>query len=283
MVETPTKEVATIWEPYEFILKINDKIVCQRYFKINDFKRESLISNELTLTVRQCVSKIKEDLNKKSRTYSWCASPMVFGSINEAKNWLQNYGADLKQGKFVSITDDKNENRSFIVGPNGLETYSGFSKIDEFNPNSEKNPCLIEFGFYYRGKKVCAEGWDGNVYPKFVRTNIDISNSKNRYKTDNGKSVTYDALMIDYINKECDKDLIPEVIQDLCTVCSFKNPSDYTRVDNFGASTYSLNNYSTNNRRIREWGDSVFKKTVNYYNSIGIDYIAMISNKNEKK
>ena len=49
-------------EPYEFRLLIDNNIICQRYFKINNFNHNSLSSLELIETIRECANMINDDL-----------------------------------------------------------------------------------------------------------------------------------------------------------------------------------------------------------------------------
>ena len=58
-------------ERFQFILKVNDHIICQRYFRINRFNSDSLCSEELLDTLRGVVQTIKSDLVSKSRVYLW--------------------------------------------------------------------------------------------------------------------------------------------------------------------------------------------------------------------
>lgn len=58
-------------ERFEFILTVNDNIICQRYFKINNFNEQSLSSLELKDTINHIVNMIDSDLKSKSRVYTW--------------------------------------------------------------------------------------------------------------------------------------------------------------------------------------------------------------------
>jgi hypothetical protein len=57
--------------PYEFILYINNKIVCQRYFDIKGFNLKSLSSLEMKEVINDCSNIVKKDLMKKSLEYLW--------------------------------------------------------------------------------------------------------------------------------------------------------------------------------------------------------------------
>jgi hypothetical protein len=56
---------------FEFLLKINNHIICQRYFHIKGFNADYKNSIELTEMAKSCVSIIEKDLIKKSRLALW--------------------------------------------------------------------------------------------------------------------------------------------------------------------------------------------------------------------
>ena len=62
MVEKTVNETAASKrEQFEFILTINGNIICQRYFRINGFKREAYSSLDLIETIDHCVYLIDQD------------------------------------------------------------------------------------------------------------------------------------------------------------------------------------------------------------------------------
>lgn len=58
-------------ERFEFLLKINGNIICQRYFDIKGYNKEVLNSMELKELVDENVEMIDEELSKRSRRYLW--------------------------------------------------------------------------------------------------------------------------------------------------------------------------------------------------------------------
>lgn len=56
---------------FEFLLRINGNIICQRYFHIKGFNEESLGSFELHNMAHDCVNVLKDDLKEKSIDYLW--------------------------------------------------------------------------------------------------------------------------------------------------------------------------------------------------------------------
>lgn len=55
--------------PYEFILYINNNIVCQRYFNIKNFNQESINSLEIRDVINDCCNIVKSDLKQKTFEY----------------------------------------------------------------------------------------------------------------------------------------------------------------------------------------------------------------------
>ena len=58
-------------ERFEFLLYINGKIVCQRYFNIPNFNENSLKSLELKELAEDCVWLIEDDLKEKTKESLW--------------------------------------------------------------------------------------------------------------------------------------------------------------------------------------------------------------------
>ena len=56
---------------FEFLLHINGKIICQRYFHIKGFNEKSVNSFELHNMAFECVETIKRDMKNKTREYLW--------------------------------------------------------------------------------------------------------------------------------------------------------------------------------------------------------------------
>ena len=61
----PSREIRK--ERFEFELTINGNIICQRYFKINNFNERSVYSTEFLDAIRGCASLIQESLRRKKR------------------------------------------------------------------------------------------------------------------------------------------------------------------------------------------------------------------------
>jgi len=56
---------------FEFILRINGNIICQRYFAVKNFNTKSVNSLDLIYCVNDCVEMIQGQLKKKSLEHLW--------------------------------------------------------------------------------------------------------------------------------------------------------------------------------------------------------------------
>lgn len=185
-------------ERFQFILRVNDNIICQRYFRINRFNSESLSSEELLDTLRGIVRSIKADLESKSRTYLWLTQ--------DCKTKLTGF-AD-KDGRIV------NEPTYLTVPPR------------EWSDTEFVKPWDVTFKFTFLvdDNSVFTEIWDGSVYPKYVRNSVDITNSSSEYP------------MVRMMNAGKD-DLVVDIIKRICNVCSNQDgekPVQYTKSDKYG-------------------------------------------------
>ena len=56
---------------FEFILRINGNIICQRYFAVKNFNPKVTQSMDIIHCVNDCVEMIQRQLKKKSLEYLW--------------------------------------------------------------------------------------------------------------------------------------------------------------------------------------------------------------------
>lgn len=223
-------------ERFEFVLTTNGFIICQRYFHINRFKQESIGSNELRAAVQDCVKIIQDDLAAKSRIYSWYTEPQHFKDNEQFVKWLKKPTFRLESPSFILI-DDTNE--SFVWSGTHAERYDK----PVMAKNDDDAPCVLKFTFLDNGEEISSYSWDAKVYPKFVRTNIDLSNSSNRYANDAIHAPMEEFLMERFIASQ--ENLIPTIIRTLCCACSFSDAQDYSYelTINTGAGTYAEYGY----------------------------------------
>lgn len=217
-------------ERFQFVLSINDFIICQRYFKIGGFKSHALESVDLMDAGNKCVRMIKDDLKAKTQIYYQNSVPQIFEDEEEMHKYLDrernegylSYGpTTFPITTFIIFRKSPNV---YVWNGNDVEPYEGrFNRADYIADTTEST---LKFEFLVDGKCVYSEVFDGNAYPRFVRNNIDLSNSKNRYRAKESFSFV-EAALVDAMN-DGRKDLIFPIISELSRVCSYKNNDDYT-------------------------------------------------------
>lgn len=253
--------------PYSFELRINDYIVCQRYFKINRFKNVSLYSTELTDTVRYCAYLIHQDLLSKTRLYNEYTAPQIFESKEQMNEWLwwnerRNLSLDeIAHELGVDKSEVTDRKFSFRISPYSyviledcedvffwdgekMEPFTKYFNRADYLPSTlasnYETPCTLKFSFLVNDVEVCSTIWDGNQYPRFIRTNIDLSSSKNKYRQGENFS-PFEAATVDILNSQ-HKDLIPSIVYELCTTCS--DDGEFTKkVEGYSNKPYK--NYSS--------------------------------------
>ena len=219
-------------EPYEFRLLIGDSIICQRYFRINNFNKSSLTSLELTDTIRYCARMIDEDLKSKTRVYSWYMAPMVFTDEEEMRNWFAKpeNAAKVRLYENISLKDEKNTEYTW----NGTELIECDKKIFDntfTNDLTEKDTLTYELAFYVNDKKVVSTIFDG-VYPYFIRHNIDLSNTRGKFEGEDISRLTFESFILNRLVYDR-PDLIKKIVKEICNVCSLPGDNDYTQTESF--------------------------------------------------
>jgi hypothetical protein len=95
-----------------------------------------------------------------------------------------------------------------------------------------------------------------------VRNNIDLSNTKNKYKQNDQFSIV-EATLVDLMIKDR-QDLIPLIVRELCSACSLSDKNDYVTTLN----GYNLNYNQTNSRRYSAIERKLRKKTEEYLKTV---------------
>lgn len=225
-------------ERFSVELTINENIVCQRYFKIINFKNQSLFSTELSDTIRDCVRLIQDDLKDKTRVYLINSAPQVFDNKEEMDEYLNLVRNGYRKLEVPSLVLLSNDETSYVWNSSDVEVYDKYVNRYDYvkDENNELPPCVLKFTFSVDKRVRFAICWDGNEYPRFVRTNIDLTNSKNKYRME-GNFSQYDAAMIDLMNKNR-QDLITKILNRITEVCSYEDVDDYTLYEEYGDKTY---------------------------------------------
>lgn len=225
-------------ERFEFVLTVNGNIICKRYFRINNFKERSLGSLQLIDAIDDCVAIINNDLKAKSNIYLWYTAPQVFSNAEQMNKWVENPTFKLRNPAFVVLNDTE---EFFLWNGEEMLPYDKRFNVSEYlyNGNYKEAPSIFKFSFYDNGREIHSVSWDGSIYPKFVRTYIDISNSTNKYKADGSNSVMEEFLTDRYI--ESLEDNIPLIVKRICSACSRNDVSVYNRYEYYGDKKYDMN------------------------------------------
>lgn len=217
-------------ERFEFKLTVGDNIICQRYFKINNFNPRSIRSYELAHTIRECANRIDADLKDKTQIYLSIYAPMIFDNISSmSKHFSEPFNcAKMHIGEGIIV---KNESVDYIW--NGKEPIRGTKKFDdgEFTKelvNEDKLQC--KFSFLIDGNEVCSTVWDG-IYPKYVRNSIDLSNKRGRLNSGEKQTASFETYLLNKM-VEGKSDLVWIIIKNICYTCSQNSDSDFYTVEN---------------------------------------------------
>lgn len=219
-------------EPYEFRLLIDDNIICQRYFKINNFNPNSLYSLELTDTIRECASMIDEDLKSKTRVYLWHMAPLVFQNETEMRDWFAKPENAAKVKMFENIVLRDKDASEYTW--DGEKLIFCEKKICDgtFTTNlTEKDTLTYEFAFYVNDRKIASTIFDG-VYPYYIRRNIDLSNTRGKFEGEDLSRLGFESYILNRLVYDR-QDLIKKIVKEICYVCSVPEDSFYTQVETF--------------------------------------------------
>jgi hypothetical protein len=140
-------------ERFEFELTVGENIICQRYFRINNFNPKSLKSYELIEALRKCVTTIDNDLKMKTQAYLEMYAPLVFETEEEMRKQLSNpeYYNTLTLGEGIVVKGNKTTD--YVLGADGEAKELGYKFDDgELTENTtEMNKVTYKFAFKVDG------------------------------------------------------------------------------------------------------------------------------------
>ena len=261
-------------ERFEFVLSFNGNIVCQRYFRIFGFKDIAFYSTDIVDTVRRIADIINNDLKAKTQTYLELTAPQVFEDESEMNEWVEKHGSEMRTPTFIALRKSED---TFIWNGEKIKPYQKPIGRSDYVSCGEEAPSYFTFTLYDNGwnldahKEVISYTWDASVFPKFVRFNIDLSNSKNPFKDEVTKVafMPYEAALSDAMN-DGHRDLIPQIVHEFYESCTSEKDSrgSFNTVIDCGKRSYSLNirkknfQYEDEYRRyFEEKTDDYFKKS----------------------
>jgi hypothetical protein len=245
----PSREIRK--ERFEFELTINGNIICQRYFKINNFNERSVYSTEFLDAIRGCASLIQESLRRKTEIYIRHMAPLIFNSETEMREWFSNESNintfDVHYGAWIIIRG-KGGHEYVWLGDDKFKDEGVRTEFNEFvdAPDDEQETvfkfCVYDNGYDYiknPAKKVIgAIVWDGNQYPRFIRNGVDISNGRGRYDDMDISKLSHEMSLYYWCNAG-QPDLVPIIIREICDVCSWDDKDAYTTKMEYGDALYN--------------------------------------------
>lgn len=218
---------------FQFLIWVNDNVICQRYFKINGFNEESIHTEDFHNCMSGIVRSIQQDLESKSRifmAYTNMNEPMkMTGFLTEEE--VEKYGASF----LMAVTNPNYTVPS--VAPDGKVFRPTFINYPETTINEylesdkpDENEFVFKFAFLIDDVPVFEKIWDGNVYPKFVRNGVDLTNSYATYDSKDTSSISFGSAIVRYMQR--DKiNLINDFIHRICDTLSntFSSEYEYTK------------------------------------------------------
>lgn len=229
-------------ERFDFVLTVNGNLVCRRNFAINNFQEKSLGSVHLTDAVMDCMKMIDNDLKEKTNIYNELTAPQVFQNVEEMNKWVANPTFKLNAPSFVVLRESE---EVYTWDGEKMNLYTKPFNRNDYAGERSNSPCVLKFAFLDNGEEVRSVVWDGNQYPKFVRTNIDISNSKNKFEQE-GTYAPYEAYIVNQFNKDR-HDIIPEIKRRLNYACNGQTVRYFSKI-RYGSREYDLNLKGYNER-----------------------------------
>lgn len=224
-------------ERFEFKLTVGDNIICQRYFKINNYNEQCIYSTDLKETIDYVVKIIDDELKSKTADYLEVFAPMYFNSMEQMEKYFESAANRnrIRPGLGIVV---KGEKTDFCWGKNLTPVRLGF-KFDDgelTKPLTENDEVTYKFAFLVDSREVCVKSWNG-LYPKFIRNAIDLSNKKGKISEEALMGISFE----EYLNYKISvnrSDLVYTIIKEICTVCCLQGDNCYNLVSEVGDLSY---------------------------------------------
>lgn len=240
---------------FQFLIWVNDNVICQRYFKINGFNEESIYTAEFTNCMNDIVKSIQSDLESKSRIFMWYTNlkePLKMVGFATDKE-IEKYGHDFvmllvnNNIKDFKVSDGKIFHKEYMEHTE--EIVNDYGEIER----PDEGEYVFKFSFLIDDVPVFEKIWDGNVYPKFVRNGVDLTNSYASYNNKETSALSFGAAIVRYMQSG-KINLISDFIRRICDTLSNTFTEKYIYTKEF--ETYSNSDYSDEEKR---------KTAINYY------------------
>ena len=248
-------------ERHEIRISVNGNTILQRGFKVDEFNSIAYKSKDLTDVLDQCVEIIEDDLKKKTNLYLEFCAPQVLHTEDDVKPWLRSHETYRKDPMYIVLEDS---DKVFILNNGILSEYTDkpYSKEDFFNEKPYDTKTILEFSLLDNGRRVITRSLDISQYPSFIRYNVDITNSRNRYRSE-GVFSPMEFAMCEYFNNTRES-LLPQITNLLTDVLSYESSEDYTTKVTYGNTTYDLSVYRSYLKTVRQMEKKYYQKTLEY-------------------
>lgn len=227
---------------FEFKLTMKNKtdgsenIICQRYFRINNFNPLSPRSYELADTLRECAEMIDRDLKSKTQVYLEMFAPMYFDTVEQMTDYFKSpiNRSRMHLGEGIIVKENE-EHSYFWNGEKAVESTFKFNDGDLSALIEDTDMVEYKLAFYDYGwefltnktpKELCSTVWTG-VYPKYIRNSIDLSNKRGRFVGDDVSKLSFEQYML-YKIVEGRSDLVYLIIKNICATCSCQDDDWFT-------------------------------------------------------
>ena len=248
MAEIRKNEVRDFKDRFEFKLTVGDIIICQRYFKINNFNPLAFSSTELADAMRYLAHMIDTDLKDKSQVYLDIMAPRIFNTENEMYDYFSNPKNfnDIRGGHGIVVKENLEHDYAWkdirdasgnVVGGKPMPLTFKFDDGEFGRALTDDDYVEYKLAFIDNGKdldnpkpkEVVSIVWTG-VYPKYVRNSIDLSNKRGRFENVDVMTLGFDQYLI-YKIFNGRQDLIYKIIKEIQITCSNSDNAWYTTHD----------------------------------------------------
>lgn len=248
MAEIRKNEVRDFKERFEFKLTVGDIIICQRYFKINNFNQLSFSSVELADVMRYLANMIDSDLKDKSQVYLEIMAPRIFNTETEMYDYFSNpeNRNGIRGGHGIVVKDNLEYDYAWkevrdasgnVVGGTPMPLTFKFDDGEFGRALTDEDFIEYKLTLIDNGKdmntpkEVMSTVWTG-VYPKYVRNSIDLSNKRGRFENVDVLTLGFDQYLI-YKIFNGRHDLIYRIIKEIQVTCSNSDNAWYTTYDTY--------------------------------------------------
>lgn len=229
-------------ERFEFALFVNNNLVCKRNFKMYNFIEGSMQSEDFNVAMNEIVEMIQNDLNSKSRVYTW----YYFDEENPNEEFIEN---PLKEWECTFM---------FVVYDNKREVYSRVWDGIGY-------PAMIRNNVDIANNLVKITTKSGEI----------LTFDKDAYFEENKDRLSIEM----YIKRAMIGDkpnLLPIITKRICEACSPWNNSGYEKVGDYhttvtygkgeNAITYNLLVDQDYRKFVKGWEKATEEKTRAYFN-----------------